>query len=304
MSQSTHDAMSHSRQGLLSLAHLLLVAGLKLNATIVPVLLRWVRGRRQNWIRRSSGDVSYDLLNQPGKRFLCFGECCNHTYEVGAEGTSHHIDIEDRMSFDDKETDDSSEDGQEVIPSPKTSSNGPVRTKRPSTSLRSKSSKHESSKEIKHTTVEGKSTEDGFMFDFVPAMAVPFVERSLGDHSHPDDVQDMSVQERYFRLLVAQEENHRSNKSIPWVYHTVLYAFVTVVSLIVYATVIILISVKDIPMSTQECIFFSFSLVTTGMVSESDKLLKTYKKRSEVQQNIGEDVKPVSYPVPTPVQGH
>ena len=87
-------------------------------------------------------------------------------------------------------------------------------------------------------------------------------------------------------------------------YHTTLYVVFTVLSLIVYATVIILISVTEIPMSTEECVFFSFSLVTTGMVSESDKLLKTYKKRSEVPQNIGEDVKPVSYPVLTPVQGH
>ena len=433
-------AANQSREGIISAANLLLVAILKLNRTFVPVILRWVRGRRLNWIRRASRDVYYDLIYRPRKRFLCYGECCIMTYDLDFDPRKYSRALIQENQFDDDSDDDDEDDHelekQQQLPraAPKISSNvQPTQSSKPLPHSHLHSHPHPHKQKTAHHTTQHQQTTQPTIAEatrkkstgakppvpshsvspavrqplnsanrppayldsgsdddeddhhgagpstsptivdasddensdadnslvrtsrhrrrgitttsttsttspgrksarapsphpqkssthptestrvlrrhessiqtqmpvtygsvpltpplpednFVPSVAIPFVERSLGKFGEPIGVRGMSVQERYFRLLVAQEEIHRTVRIIPIMYVSVLYAWVTIMSLIVYSTLIIYIVVRFFPMSGPDCVTFAFSLVTTATISEADKLLKAIRKRSTLSE--------------------
>lgn len=85
----------------------------------------------------------------------------------------------------------------------------------------------------------------------------------------------MSLEEHYYRLLVAQEERHRTLRPTYWVHHAVMYGWMTATALVVFSAVVIALVVKYVDaMTTGERVAFGFSLVATAAVSEADKLLR------------------------------
>lgn len=280
-----------SHQGVVSAANLLLVAIMKLNRALVPVLLRWIRGRRINWIRRSSRDVYLDLRDNPKDRFLCFGECCAHTYQPSFHhSTSHHNYIDSSFHFadDSEDSDDDTEDAFHKLESssiPRKSKTDLNQQTESTESFKSQqdSSEDQSSESVALLRKEKPPQDDTPIekkeFDFVPPFAIPFVKRSIGRKRQQKEIDTVSVEEQYFRLLVAQEEIHRSERVSPFLYQTVLYALVTVMSLILYSVIIIMVVSNYFPMTNEQFVNFSFSLITTATVSEADKLLQVIKKR-------------------------
>lgn len=89
----------------------------------------------------------------------------------------------------------------------------------------------------------------------------------------------MLSDERNFRLLVLQEERHRELTVVPWVYRSVLLTTFSLVSLIVYCTIIIAVVVSLRDMSPRRTIVFIFSLIATAVVSDADMLLSALRSK-------------------------
>lgn len=249
---------SRSRESAVSAANLLLVSLLKLNRALTPVLLRWMRGRRLHWIRNSSRDVLYDLINRPGKRMLCMGECCRDTYDIVWDMDQPRIDLK--------------EDSADVS----------TTDKKPE--LFASSSTDEGEDQNMEDEVEAETrplvTSDKIQAlfsssdsdDWTSSGLVPRYAREILGRGKDGK---MSVGEKYYRLLSAQEELHRSQKVIPTVYESVISAWCTVFALVVYSTIIIYLMYTSFSMTRRDIITFSFSLVATATVSEADRLLRT-----------------------------
>lgn len=108
----------------------------------------------------------------------------------------------------------------------------------------------------------------------VPAMSVGLVRRSL-IACHGPSGGGVSLEEHYYRLLVAQEERHRTLRPTYWVHHAVMYGWTTMGALVLFSAVVIALVVRFVDvMTTGERVAFGFSLVATAAVSEADKLLR------------------------------
>lgn len=409
-----------TRQSVVATANLLLLALLKMNRAVVPVMLRYVRGVRVNWIRRAAMDVYHDLRVGCKQRFLCVGSCCLFTYHLDpktAISAASHLDVKSHgfgaSSSDESIVDqnfkstiarksslnaqnmnkfrakamrppqqppkqavlqqgqgdpirtmsesavnvrsdapapdlltpadydssgETADDEAEIAASPvATAGTGggsgvyggvapgvgqgsaaatasvplmvPGRTTgadRWTTSwqpprwprwLRGSSSAgaglgvSEKSTGTESADLTGHRSGWGAMRTHavdeqqdiinMPLEAREMVERSLGKYGDPMSLSGMSVTERYYRLLVLQEEIHRVLKEHPFLYESVMYAWVTIVSLIVYTTIISGVVFYLFPMPGSESIVFVFSLVSMATVSEADKILKSIKKRKK-----------------------
>lgn len=253
---SSETSYDNGREAVISGANLLLVALLKLNRAFVPVILRNIRSSRLNWIHNASRDVLDDLIHSPGKRVLCMGDCCLSTYEMFPTASRPEQQSEATTPRSDSTA-------QQINIS--------------SADLHA----DESATETQPLLPDRSSTENNghghTMNSLVPNYALELMYReSDGTMTHG---------ERYYRLLAQQEERHRTQRAIPGVYESVVSAWLTIGSLIVYSVCIIFLVIRSFPMTRREALIFAFSLVSTATVSEADKLLQVVKRTKNYPLN-------------------
>lgn len=262
------DSPESRRNAVISAANLLMVSLLKLNRVLVPALLRWVRSRRKQWIRRAAMDVARDFAADQTRRRLCAGSCCGAFYgslDVTSIGTTTSVDNRPANTSDASSTDDT----QPSLAHPSTSD---VVKPSPSSNMTSN-----------HT--------------LAPLPPGP-----------PSSSAVAMSDETYYRLRVAEEERHRSGQIDPMVYTSVMQVYFTLGTLTLFSALIISIVLLYTHFQPFEAIIFSFTLIATATISESETLLQiktspTKKRRraavalSRVQAS---DVAPVLSDVPMP----
>lgn len=253
-------ADSRARESAVSAANLLLVSLLKLNRALTPVLLRWMRGRRLNWIQNSSRDVLSDLINRPGKRMLCMGNCCRETYDIVWDMDQPRIDLKEDSA------DASTTDKKPNLPASSSTDEAEDQNTEDEIETETETRPLVAPDKIQ-SLFSASDTDEWPSSALVPSYAQEILGRAKDGK--------MSVGEKYYRLLAAQEELHRSQKVIPAVYESVINAGCTVLALVLYSSVIIYLMYSSFPMTRRDIITFSFSLVATATVSEADRLLRT-----------------------------
>lgn len=326
---STTDG-SVSRETVVSAANLLLVSLLKLNRGLVPILLRWIRGRRTNWIKRASQDVYSDLLSGKNTRHLNGPQIRMLTYGLENNGFNDHNndDFDDDTDDDDDHemeaehkppqhtslathaadnaSDQDSESGEhdgdgksgeddldddeiklKKTGKEKTSESSKLTKRHASTSTASPvpsehhahavSSKPKAKPAVRSTQNNYGSTEIPVLTGdiIIPSHAHALVRQSLGLEVAEED----EITAQYIKLLIAQEEKHRREMVSPAVFSTVLNGWVTVLTLILYSTIILVLMGIFFPMEPGRFITFAFTLVATATVSEADKLMQAIKKK-------------------------
>lgn len=274
--EATGWADSRSRESAVSASNLLLVSLLKLNRALTPVLLRWMRGRRLNWIRNASRDVLYDLINRPGKRMLCMGECCRETYDIVWDMDQPRIDIKDDSSNI------TTTDNNAKLPA--TSSTDDVEDQTTEDEVDSETRPLVAASDKIQALFSASDSDDWTSSALVPNYAREILGRGKNGK--------MSVGEKYYRLLSAQEELHRSQKVIPAVYESVISAWCTVVALVIYSTIIIYLMYTSFPLTKRDIITFSFSLVATATVSEADRLLRSVQTNKTKSNSVAKNTIP------------
>lgn len=253
---SSEQSYDNGREAVISGANLLLVALLKLNRALVPVILRNIRSRRLNWIHNASRDVLHDLIHHPEKRVLCMGDCCLSTYEMFPP---------------------TSRPKQQSSSTPTSSDSTEAQTNIYSTDTQDHEIATEAQPLLSDRSSIQNNDRDQTVSSLVPNYAIELMYREMNG--------TMSHGERYYRLLAQQEERHRTQRAIPGVYESVVSAWLTISSLIVYSVGIIYLVVTSFPMTKKEALIFAFSLVSTATVSEADKLLQVVKKNKHYPLN-------------------
>lgn len=82
----------------------------------------------------------------------------------------------------------------------------------------------------------------------------------------------------YFRLRVLEEERHRGGAMVPLAYTTVMAVYFTLITLVIYSSVLITLVLTNFKFQTWEAVIFSFTLVSTAIISESETLLQVKEK--------------------------
>lgn len=253
---SYESRYDNGREAVISGANLLLVALLKLNRALVPVILRNIRSSRLNWIHNASRDVLHDLIHRPGERVLCMGDCCLSTYEMFPTASRSEQQSEGTTAR----------------------SGGTERqVNKTSTDVHVGGTVTETQPLLADRSSINNNDREHAMASLVPNYAIELMYRERDG--------TMSHGERYYRLLAQQEERHRTQRAIPAVYESVVSAWLTIGSLIIYSVCIVFLVIKSFPMTKREALIFAFSLVSTATVSEADKLLQVVKRNKNYTLN-------------------
>lgn len=277
MDTAANNAESQ-RNAVISAANLLMVSLLKLNRVFVPATLRWFRTRRRNWIRRSSADIARELAHTSERRRLCAGSCCGGAYialinslggdTVLAKGAMTSTAYLNWMQIPPITSDDTDEAGTITVPT-------------------------------------GSSSKSGVSVDM--KVAAEHTDIEAGRHLHPATKDESgrtliplppgwSEDDVYFRLRVLQEERHRAGSMAPIAYATVYFVYFTLITVVIYGTIIISIVLTSFEFETWEAVVFSFTLIATAVISEAEVLMmkktkasKKEKSKQETQNNDKDD---------------
>lgn len=341
MSAAAADPSTSSNSGetLVSAANLAVVALLKLNRVIAPVVLGWVRSRRKNWILRASKDVANDLRLKPGKRTLCVATCCLHTYQAVTDNSPELLPDPSIPSPPSPPSTPSTPSAPSVLHlsrkaslTPSTSDAPAFPSVSPVLATVGKTATKTVGPQPHRLTADLVDLHDSGGLQVFPevsfdveaglpprqsATADAHVRKADADTGHEPSARTpwppmeknarslfgnrvMMSDERYFRLLVLQEEHHRTIQESHWVLKSTVWTVTTVVLLILFISIVVVVVLRFREGNSRENVSFIFTLVATAIVSESDMLMAALNLKKLKSDDSGKD----SSLVPDEHDGH
>lgn len=258
------------RNAVVSAANLLMVALLKMNRVMIPMLLRWRRGRRQNWIRRASIDVAAQMDRSTARPRLCAGACCGGSFasiivNCMPEARDVHPQIVNAWLQAGGDTSAASIAQMVHAVGPKPDRDAGVESDGAVVAYAGKIPPDEDASSASTIGLSHRGKD-------------PVIAQSPDTNDKPYGLTNDDV---YFRLKTLEEERHRSSTVIPLTYTSVMAIYCTILSMIIYASGIIHVVLSSFSFETWEAIIFAFSLVSTAMISESETLMKVKKKSTQ-----------------------
>lgn len=100
-------------------------------------------------------------------------------------------------------------------------------------------------------------------------------------HSASSDGEESEHDEDLHIVNVDREKSRRATAPNPLLYTSFVTVFFTILTIVIYSTVIITLVLTLFPFGPAQAIIFSFSLIATATISEAETLLQKGKSRNQ-----------------------